>query len=623
MPKLALEYERLAILRSLNLWDAIDPPELDRLTRLVAEVFAMPTVLISLVGKDEQRFVSKVGFEPRCTEREVSVCSVAIRQSDLFEVEDLSTDHRFAANRLVLEAPKLRFYAGIPLVTSSGHAIGTLCLIDYVPRQLSSSQRCQLRAFGQLVMDQIALRQTVGRRDAVTGLFNRQQFYADLTALADTLFVGHRYLVLVDVLDLPTAHRLAQALGMGPSEAVIRDVGQRLQSAISVQTDLYHVGVARFAFVVDTLESGDDLPLLNAVAAVVSTPVMAQGIPLQPACHGGIVRFEATDAGDALRKAVTATQDALDAGTLWQFYDEANDLRLRRQYRLAADVGLALARDEFYLVYQPKVQLVDGRVDGAEALLRWCHPELGEVSPGEFIPIVAKTAFMQPLTDWVMDRVCHQQASWKNDGLLVPVSINVAAADFVDGRLLNRVLGPCRQYEIAPSLIELEITEGEWLEGGVRVLAQLADLRQAGVRIAIDDFGVGYSNFSYLYNIPVDTLKLDRALIYGCMDNQRQQAILHGIIRLCGHIGLSVVAEGIETEQEHDALRRFNCELGQGFLYSPGLPADAFERFVCEREAVSPKARFAPRGTASIDLNHLPMDALHGETIDIAQRAPL
>lgn len=576
MPKVTAELERLAMLRSLRLWEVVDPPELDRLTRLVAQVFCVPTVLISLVGRDEQRFISKVGFGARGTERESSICAVAIQQPGVFEVRDLRADARFATNRLVTHDPRLRFYAGVPLVTSSGHAIGTLCLIDYEPRQLTPSQREQLAAFARLVMDQIALRQTVGRRDPITGLFNRQQFYADLTALAEGRFQGTRHLALVDIMDLPLAHRLAHALGLGPVETMIRIVAQRLEDAVAAHAQLYHVAVARFALILSDVISLDADPVLTAVAQAIGTPVRAQGIPLQPVCHGGVVAFGPHDAQDALRKAVGAVQEAIDARRTWQRYDETYDEAHRRQYRLAVDVPTGMAEHQFRVVYQPQVRLRDGMIVGAEALLRWAHPELGEVSPAEFIPIVARTINLRALTDWVLDEVCKQQATWAKEGIDLRLSVNVVAADFDDGKLLERVLAPCARHGVGPHRIELEITEGEWLARNDSVLTQLSQLQRAGVLIAIDDFGTGYSNFSYLYDIPVDTLKLDQGLIRGFMTNDRQLAILQGVIRLCARIGLSVVAEGVERVEEHRSLTRFECEVGQGFLYSPPVEPAQF-----------------------------------------------
>ncbi|MDF3983402.1 sensor domain-containing phosphodiesterase [Luteibacter sp. PPL201] len=574
------ERDRLAMLRSLQLWEAIDPPELDRITRLVAQVFDVPTVLVSLVGQDEQRFISKTGFEARGTEREVSICSYAIQQTDVFEVQELREDDRFAQNRLVTGGPLLRFYAGAPLITASGHAIGTLCLIDYVPRCLSEEQRQQLQTFARLVMDQIALRQRVGRRDPVTGLFNRQQFNADLAVLAETKFTDTRNLVLIDAMDLPMAYRLAQALGMGPVEAVIRTVAQRLEDIVAPHAQLYHVAVSRFAFMLPALEPADMMSLLASVEEAVATLVEAQGIPLQPVSYGGIVPFRADDTDDALRKAMSAVQQATLYRKPWQWYDKAYDVACRRQYRLATDVAAGIDKRQFRVVYQPKVRLGDGRIMGAEALLRWTHPELGEVSPAEFIPPVARTPVMQALTDWVIDEVCRQQAEWVAAGFGMPVSINVEASDFADGRLLDRILEPCVRHAVEPGFMELEITEGEWLAGADEVLHQLAKLRQAGIKIAIDDFGTGYSNFSYLYDIPIDTLKLDQRLTRGFMRNERQMAVLHGVIRLCGRIGLSVVAEGIERVEEHASLLRFDCEFGQGFLYSAPVVPEQFVQWM-------------------------------------------
>jgi EAL domain-containing protein (putative c-di-GMP-specific phosphodiesterase class I)/GGDEF domain-containing protein len=583
----AHESARLDALRSLHIWDAPTTPELDRITALVAEAFEMPTVLVSFVGREAQRFVSSVGIDVSGTEREASICSVAIEQDDVFVVEDLSKDPRFIHNRLVRDHPGFRFYAGVPLVTSSGHAVGTLCALDVVPRRFDAAARRRLASFAALVLDQIALRQMVGRRDAVTGLLNRQQFYVDMAAIAARGFAGQRQLAMVDVMDLPLAHQLAQAVGLGPVEAVIRQVALRLSDIVRPHAELYHVTAARFAFLVPALDADAVTALLDAVAAEVTRPLLAEGVPLQPGCHGGLVTFDAADAPDALRRAIAATQDAIDARFTWCSYDAARDRRVRRQYRLAADAPVGLARGEFHLVYQPRVDMENGRFFGGEALIRWRHPELGDVSPGEFIPILARTATMRALTDWVVDQACRQLATWMASGLALTLSVNVTAADFADGGLPARVLACCTRHGVPPSCLEVEITEGEWLEGSEAVCEQLALLRASDVRIAIDDFGVGYSNFSYLYTLPFDTLKLDQSLIRGFLHNDRQLAMLRGIVRLCGQLGLEVVAEGVESDDEHTGLLAIGCARAQGYLYATPLSAVDFAGAALARVALT------------------------------------
>lgn len=464
----------------------------------------------------------------RETSRSVSICSVAIEQSSVFEVTDLLADSRFANSPLVTAGPCLRYYAGAPLLTSSGHAIGTLCLIDYRPRRLTDPQKQHLAAFARLIMDQIALRNLVGRRDAVSGLPNRQQFYADLTAMSEQGFDGSLNLVLVDMVALPLAHRVGRALGMTPVEAIIRTVALRLEDVIRPFAELYQVGITRFAFIIKELSYPSNVPLLEASAGAIAAPVTVEGIILEPSCHGGIAKFDATTASDVLRKVMTATQDAIDTRAVWQRYDADKDDAIRRQYRSAADVTDGLARQQFRLSYQPRVNLGSGKVEGAEALIRWSHPGLGEISPGEFIPIAAKTAAMRALTDWVLDEVCRQLAVWQTKGIGLPVSINVAATDFDDGKLLSRVAAACSKHSVAYENIELEITEREWLANGPAVLEQLAELRSVGIRIAIDDFGAGYSNFSYLYTIPADVIKLDQGLIRWFITNNRQRAMVRG-----------------------------------------------------------------------------------------------
>ncbi|UPG88278.1 GGDEF and EAL domain-containing protein [Luteibacter aegosomaticola] len=567
------ERARLDALGSLKVWDSQPLPGLDRLTAMVADAFDMPTVLVSMVGETEQRFVSRVGMEEPGTERGASICSVAIEQDDVFVVADLTTDPRFATNRLVCGAPGFRFYAGAPLVTPSGHAVGTLCVLDHRPRRFTDRDQQRLADFAALVLDQISLTRMVGRRDPVTGLPNRQQFYADIRSMTDAGFGGTFDLALVDVIDLPLAHRLAQALGMGPVESVIRQVAQRLEAVVQPFGTLYHVAVARFAFFLRPLPGDACERLLDEVAHAVAEPLEAEGIPLQPTCHAGFVSFGQDNAADALRRAVSATQDAIDDRATWRVYDAERDRQMRRQYRLAADVPRALRTDELHLLFQPRVDLDAGMVRGCESLLRWAHPELGELSPGEFIPIVARTALMREVTDWVLDAACRQLAVWLGEGVRLSVSVNVTAADFTLGDLPGRVVAACLAHGVPMDRLELEIVEGDWLDNSAHVIDQLQHLRERGVRIAIDDFGIGYSNFSYIYTLPFDILKIDQALVRGFLGNDRQEAVLTGVLRLCAKLGITSVAEGVETVEEDRALVAAGCQEGQGYLYAPPLTA--------------------------------------------------
>lgn len=572
---LKTEEERLALIRSLDLLKIVDLPELKRMTQLVCEIFDMPMALISIVGEDHQYFISREGFPVSSTDRSASVCDFTIRGREVLEVEDMTQDPRFADNCLVVDAPHLRFYAGAPLITSSGYAIGALCVLDHKPRKLTEQQRHQLETLATLTIDQISLLRSVGRREPVTGLPNRQQFALDLAALADIRPYDRHTLMILDVFDVHAAHLLGQARGMAPVESLIRQIGERLSKLLSDIAPLYHVGVSRFAFVLSELSSDEREAILERIRLVATRSVLVDGLEMLPMCHGGITAFDASNAQDALRRALVAMHQALDQRQPWVRYEPTRDLQLRRDYRLAADLPAAIANDQLYLVFQPRVELATRRMVGVEALLRWKHDELGEVSPGEFVPVIERTALMPQVTDWVIRQSLSQMRTWIARGMNLALSLNVSPADFRRGDLPDRLLTQLRRTGLDPSHLEIEITEGEWLERTPEVSRQLSEISQMGVRIAVDDFGAGYSNFAYLTTLPINTIKIDRSLVQGFPSAIQKGAMVRSIIGLAHDLGFHTVAEGVETEEEAVALKTLRCREAQGFIFSrPLLPRD-------------------------------------------------
>ncbi|MEN5117909.1 GGDEF and EAL domain-containing protein [Luteimonas sp. TWI662] len=572
------EADRIALIRSLDLLSLAGHPELDRIVSLAAFAFRVKTVLISLVDEVDQHFLSCVGTELRGSSREISVCTYAIEQDDIYEVCDLTADPLFARNPLVTQAPCMRFYAGAPLVLGDGYKVGTICLIDYAPRRLDDVEREQLRSFAHLVVGQISLLRSMGRRDPVTGLANRQQLAWDLRESlrhASPGIPALSYLCIIDVLDLASAHRLNQALGVAPVESIIRQLGYRLTDALGDTARLYHVGVTRFAFVLANVAEGDVAAVLEDLRERLSEPVVSSGLTLQAVFHAGVASFSADDAADVLRRAVTAMHASLETGATWCAYDRDRDARLQRHYRLATQVERALETHEFSLMYQPRLRLSTGRLRSVEALLRWRHPEYGDIAPDEFIPVIEGTTLMPLVTRWVLRQALVQLQAWEQQGVVLDISVNLSGADFRDGQLPDYVAGLAREFGVAPPRLELEVTEGEWLRDKGRVAAQLAALQAQGFNIAIDDFGAGYSNFSYLNELPATTIKIDRGLLAGIETSERRARLVRTVLKLSAELGYRTVAEGVESPEQMARLREWQCDEAQGYLVSRPLTPEA------------------------------------------------
>jgi EAL domain-containing protein (putative c-di-GMP-specific phosphodiesterase class I) len=248
--------------------------------------------------------------------------------------------------------------------------------------------------------------------------------------------------------------------------------------------------------------------------------------------------------------------------------------------RLNLEIALrgALARKEFLVHYQPKIDVASGKVTGFEALLRWRHPEFGLLSPSEFVPVLEETDLIVPVGEWVLQTVCDQIAYWNVRGLTPrPVAVNLSARQFRMENLDGMVARIIAATGIDPSLLELELTETLLMHDPEQAVKTLRNLERYGVRLAVDDFGTGYSSLAYLKRFPIDALKIDRAFIHDATTNPEDAAITLAIINLGHSLGLKVVAEGVETEEQLEFLRANGCDQMQGFFFSPAISAEDVE----------------------------------------------
>lgn len=580
---LKYEDDRLNALHALELLDSAPAEEFDHLCELVASSFNVPTALISLVDRDRQWFKARVGFDLAQMPIEDAFCAHTIQAEDgRMEINDACCDTRFSHNPLVVRAPHVRFYAGSTLVTEGGYAIGSLCILDSQPRELTAAERKRLDDFAAQVMKLIALRQHLRRRDSVSGLPNRQQFQADVAQLAELQPDEGRLLVLVDPLETHWKEQLILAQGMWPFETFLRSLALRLCDALNGRAKVYHVDTKRFAFLLP--EDCDYPPLLDALIAQLRMPVQADRIPIDPPVKAGVVPFllDSGEVRDLLRKAMVAVDQAALSSRHWVVYERPQDEAFQRIFQLVRQIPEALERGDFSLAFQPRLALPERRLCSAEALLRWTHPQLGPIAPGDFIPAIEKTALIHSVTRWVIRTAISQLAHWDNryQGRL---SLNLSPRDFDEGDLVDLLRETCQRQGVDPRRLEVEITEGEWLKRNPEAIAQLHALRALGLEIAIDDFGSGYSNFAYLYELPVTSVKLDRSLIHDLPEDPRKQEVVRALLALIGKLGYRSIAEGIETPEVLAFLQEAGCDEVQGYLLARPMALPAFEAWYAEQ----------------------------------------
>ncbi|GGC96759.1 sensor domain-containing phosphodiesterase [Undibacterium terreum] len=575
------EAERLAALHELGILDTNTSEYFDSITRLAVTLFGMSASYVSLVDRDRQWLKSNVGICPHDGKLGESFCAHAINASKVMVVEDTLLDERFRHNEMVTGPAGTRFYAGAPMLTREGDAIGALCVTDTKPRRLDEEQLAKLQSLASLAMSHVSLRRTVGHVDAVSGMPNKYQLEEDLVALQTEAAGQRRVLVYLDMPDAATAFEIASVLGPAVYDELIRSVSLRLRRLFIGKARVYHVTDARFAILSSDADTAGFVRFVYGLEPALHEPVHSREVPLNLPGFGGIVEFDvdAHSALEAPRKALSAVNQALLLQQRWSVYSIVEDSSHQRSFRLLNDVHDAIRDDGLHLVYQPKHDLHNDSCASAEALLRWTHPELGPISPAEFIPLIEKTALIKPLTDWVIRTAFRQAGAWHAAGHKIKIAINLSAHNFEEEDICERLEAASKEAGLEPQYIEIECTEGIWMESP-QIIQTLEAIRALGMGLALDDFGTGYSNFSYLQKVPASVVKLDQSLIRNVHTSLRDQRIVRSLIALAKELDYHVVAEGVETADSLAMIRSWGCDVAQGYHFSRPLLAEEFLRHV-------------------------------------------
>ncbi|MEJ0006506.1 MAG: EAL domain-containing protein [Steroidobacteraceae bacterium] len=408
--------------------------------------------------------------------------------------------------------------------------------------------------------------------DALTGLPNRVYAEKHLDEMLRTTPAPPVALILLEVVNFG---EINASLGHHVGDEALRETARRLRQNCGEYDLTARLGSAQFLVVARgcTLSRATLLAeqLVGSLRAGFS--LLAVSLDLDVNAGTCCAPDHGNGAEDLLRHVHTALEDAGEARGRIASYRPGREDDLRRRLALAGDLRGAIERDELTLMYQPKVDLINGRVRSLEALARWAHPQLGSVSPGEFVPIAEQTGGARQLTSWALEAAIRQMASWRREGIDVDVAVNLSAPDLLDSQLGDEVLETLRQHGIAPTRLILEITEGAVIKDPALAVRNMQLLRIAGVRFSLDDFGTGYSSLSQLSRLPLDELKIDRSFIVRAHERRDDVTIIMSTIELAHNMGMKVVAEGVETQEAWNLLRRLGCDLVQGYLVSRPLSA--------------------------------------------------
>ena len=414
--------------------------------------------------------------------------------------------------------------------------------------------------------------------DTLTGLPNRN-LLQDRLQQTVAQARGRRHAGAVLFIDLDRFKLVNDTLGHQLGDALIVQAGQRLQDCVRPGDTVGRVAGDEYVVVLGELVQAADASLIaQKMLDALALPFALGETEAYVTASIGIAVFPADgeDAETLLRNADLAMYRAKESTrNAFCFFDAEMNERSAARLQLNTDLRRAIERREFLLHYQPKVELASGALVGAEALLRWNHPQRGMVSPAEFIPALEESGQILVVGEWVLQEACAQLHRWLDAGLVpLPVAVNLSAKQFQRSDLDAIVRRTLQASDTPAELIELEITESSLVEKPAEAVRMLRSLRAMGVKISVDDFGTGYSSLSYLTRLPLSALKIDRSFVRDAQTSGEAASIVRAVIDMAHNLGFTVVAEGVETEEQVAFLRRHGCDLGQGFLFARPMPAD-------------------------------------------------
>jgi predicted signal transduction protein with EAL and GGDEF domain len=600
---------------------AFSPREL---TDLAAHVCGVPTAVLTLLTRHGHSIAATTGWGGGDVAALVRACEITLREGTAVVATDTGADPRFSHNGCSGNAG--RFFAAVPLLNHDGEALGVLALLDTAPRAFPPESVELLRLFGRHAAAHLRLRRDLdrlagvlahqSRHDALTGLPNRMLLVDRIERCLERARRRGRLFALL-FLDLDRFKVVNDSLGHAAGDQLLLTLAGRLSACLrptdtvappELRADNGHdpaaspatpppsskdasaiarLGGDEFTVLLDEIAApADALRVADRLLHVIRQPLTFEGNDLYSTASIGVVVADAkyASARDVLRDADAAMYRAKAEGkNRAVLFDATMHQQAVARLGLEHDLRHAIGRGELSLCYQPLVGLAHGALEGFEALLRW-RRNGKPVSPAEFIPVAEDTGIILQIGRWVLGEAVRQLADWRRRGLsiadAITMAVNVSRKQLADPDFVEHARRVTTEHGVPPSAIKLEITESVIMADGELALAQLQALKKFGFAIAVDDFGTGYSSLSCLHQFPIDVVKLDRSFITHFAGRRDAAAVIHATVTLAHSLGISVVAEGLETAEDVTLLRDLDCDTGQGYHFAKPLPAPEAEAYL-------------------------------------------
>jgi diguanylate cyclase len=587
------EQQRLAALLELRVAESGRDDTLAEIVDLAAKVCGAAMAAVSIVGYDRQVFRSQHGFSTTETERDRSLCAHAILSDVLFVVQDATIDPRVSDSPLVTGEPHVRFYAGAPLVSADGHAVGTLCVLDTAPGRIEPWQGRMLEVLARQAMahlrldrlvddsDDVTEELHVARRnldflathDSLTSLLNRQAITDLIDGLATPNAAGSASSAVLHI-DLDDFRHINETYGHVAGDRVLVTIADRIHLGARGDDAVGRLASDEFVVLVQNAMSMGPESLARRLLDAISLPIEFDGTEITVTASIGVARWspDMLSAGDLLRASSAATHEAkAEGGNRVRCFESHDTDAGRRRSDVHAFVRRIVTAGALQLEFQPLWSLASGALVAHEALLRWNGDHRFDLTPGDFVSAAEELDIVSQVTEFTIREACRVAAIHRAAGdPAAAVSVNLSATQLERDEVILTVASALNDSDLEPSALILELTESAKLASSGPGRATLRELHNMGIRIALDDFGTGFASLDLVRALPFDFMKIHGSFVAAQSDVDRE--VLRSLVQLGHSLGMMVVAEGIEEPAVLEQLGALGCDLAQGYLLGRPTP---------------------------------------------------